>query len=88
MWSPSAKVPMPRYFFNIIAGDGIREDFEGTELPSLEHARIEAIEDARALMSNAILLGEDISSRGLEICNESGDVLLSMAFIDAIKPTA
>lgn len=79
---------MPRYFFNIIAGDGIREDFEGTELPSLEHARIEAIEDARSLMSNAILVGEDISSRGMEIRNQNGEVLLSMAFMDAIKPTA
>lgn len=79
---------MPRYYLNIIAGDGIRQDLEGTELPSLEHARIEALEEARALMSDAILLGEDISSRSLEICSENGEVLLSMAFMDAIKPTA
>ncbi|WP_432442949.1 DUF6894 family protein [Rhizobium laguerreae] len=49
---------------------------EGTELPSLEQAREEATEDARALMSDAILLGQDISSRRLEICNEAGDALL------------
>jgi hypothetical protein len=77
---------MPRYYFNIVTGDGIREDFEGSELPSLDHARIEAIEDARSLMSDAILLGQDISSRRLEIYNEAGDVLLTVAFADAIKP--
>ncbi|MBY3266868.1 hypothetical protein HFO15_35515 [Rhizobium laguerreae] len=79
---------MPRYYFNIIAGDGFRQDFEGTELPSLEDAKAEAIEDARALMSDAILLGQDISSRRLEICNEAGDVLLTVLFKDAIKPVA
>ncbi len=77
---------MPLFYFNIIAGDGIREDLEGTELPSLENARLEAIEDARTLMSDAILLGQDISSRRLEICNEAGDVLLTLPFKDAIKP--
>ncbi|MBY3088368.1 hypothetical protein HFO63_27845 [Rhizobium laguerreae] len=79
---------MPRYYFNIIAGDGFRQDLEGTELPSLEDAKAEAIEDARALMSGAILLGQDISSRRLEICNEAGDVLLTVLFKDAIKPVA
>ncbi|MBY3348471.1 DUF6894 family protein [Rhizobium laguerreae] len=79
---------MPRYYFNIIAGDGFRQDLEGTELPSLEDAKAEAIEDARALMSGAILLGQDISSRRLEICNEAGDVLLTVLFKEAIKPVA
>ncbi|WP_376777737.1 MULTISPECIES: hypothetical protein [Rhizobium] len=37
-------------------------------------------------MSDAILLGQDISSRRLEICNEAGDALLTLAFADAIKP--
>ncbi|MBY3369236.1 DUF6894 family protein [Rhizobium laguerreae] len=79
---------MPRYYFNIIAGDGFRQALEGTELPSLEDAKAEAIEDARALMSGAILLGQDISSRRLEICNEAGDVLLTVLFKEAIKPVA
>jgi hypothetical protein len=86
MSSSNSKVPMPRYYFNIIAGDGIREDLEGTELPSLEDANAEAIEDARTLMSDAVLLGQDISSRRVEICNEAGDVLLTVSFKDAIKP--
>ncbi|WP_432416994.1 DUF6894 family protein [Rhizobium leguminosarum] len=54
------------------------------ELPSLEQAREEALEGARALISDSILLGH--SSRRLEICNEAGDALLTLAFADAIKP--
>lgn len=77
---------MPRFYFNIVAGDDTREDIEGSEFSSLEHARTEAIEDARTLMSNAILLGQDISSRRLNICSEEGEVLLTVQFADAIKP--
>ena len=69
MLSLNSKIPMPGFYVNVIAGDGIREDLGGTEIPSLE--------DARTLMSDAILLGRDISSRRLEICNEAGDVLLT-----------
>jgi hypothetical protein len=85
MLSSNSKVPMPNYFSNIIAGDGIREDLDGTELPSLAYAKAEAIEDARALMSDAILLDQDISSRRVEICNEAGDVLRDSAWLTALQ---
>jgi hypothetical protein len=65
-----------------------RRDFEGSDLADLEQARLEALDDARALMSDAIRLGQDISSRRVEICNEAGDILLKVPFADAIKPTA
>jgi hypothetical protein len=79
---------MPRFYFNVIAQDGKRRDFEGSDLADLEQARLEALDDARALMSDAIRLGQDISSRRVEICNEAGDILLKVPFADAIKPTA
>lgn len=79
---------MPRYYFNVVAGHGVREDLEGSDLPDLEHAWAEAIEDARSLMSDAVLRGEDISCRRLDICNEAGEVLLTVPFKDGIKPTA
>jgi hypothetical protein len=75
---------MPRFFFNTIGSD-IVVDPEGAELRSLAEARIEALEDARALMSQAILQGHDISGRRVEICNEAGQVLLVVPFADAIK---
>lgn len=74
-----------RYYFNMISHAGALNDHEGTELTSLEVARREAIEDARTLMSMAILEGRDISDRSIEICNCAGEVLLIVAFRDAIR---
>ena len=75
---------MPRFFFNMIGREKVH-DLEGTELPSLAEARTEALEDARVLMSEAILEGFDISSHQIEICNEADEVLLVVPFSDAIK---
>ena len=73
---------MPRYYFNVIAGDGAHKDLEGSDLLGLDQARAEAIEDARSLMSDAIIRGEDISSRRLEICDDDGEVLFTVPFKD------
>jgi hypothetical protein len=74
-----------RYFFNILTPSGVVEDIEGSELPSLEEARAEAIKDIRFLMSAAIRQGRDISSRSIEICNEAGDVVTVVGFQEAIS---
>ncbi|MBY5354595.1 hypothetical protein HFO94_13815 [Rhizobium leguminosarum] len=76
---------MPRFYFNILSEAGSLEDWEGTELPDLDAARMEAVRDARALMSSAVLLGYDITSRSIEIRNEAGDILLVLPFSEAIK---
>jgi len=73
-----------RYHFNVISASGTLNDREGSELPSLADARREAIEDARFLMSAAVLEGRDISGRSIEICNEAGDVLLVVPFSEAL----
>jgi hypothetical protein len=74
-----------RYFFNILTPSGVVEDIEGSELPSLDEARAEAIKDIRFLMSAAIRQGRDISGRSMEVCNEAGDVLMIIAFREAIS---
>jgi hypothetical protein len=76
---------MPRFHFNILSEAGSLDDWEGTELADLAAARIEAVRDARALMSSAVLLGYDIASRSVEIRNETGDILLVMPFSEAVK---
>ncbi|MBB3161356.1 hypothetical protein FHS25_001805 [Rhizobium laguerreae] len=76
---------MPRFYFNILSEAGSLEDWEGTELPDPDAARIEAVRDARALMSSAVLLGYDIASRSVEIRNETGDILLVLPFSEAVK---
>ncbi|MDQ0322210.1 hypothetical protein QO002_004416 [Pararhizobium capsulatum DSM 1112] len=60
---------MPRYFFNIMTANGPIDDPEGTELDDLGQARIEAIADARALMSTAMREGRTIFGRSIEICD-------------------
>jgi hypothetical protein len=76
--------PSTRYHFNVILASGALNDYEGSELPSLDEARREALEDAKFLMSAAILEGRDISSRKIEVCNEAGDVLLVVPFREAL----
>jgi hypothetical protein len=72
-----------RYYFNVIKSSETVHDREGTDLPSLEAARAYAIEDARMLMSMAILEGHDISSREIEVTNDDGEVVLILPFREA-----
>jgi hypothetical protein len=73
-----------RYYFNIITLSETIHDREGTELSSLQAARTHAIDDARGLMSTAVLEGRDISGRHIEITNEAEEVLLIVAFREAL----
>ena len=77
---------MPRFFFNISTRTTIIRDEEGTELADLDAARCEAINDARGMMSTAILEGRDISHRHIEICDAVGTVLLKVTFSEAYEP--
>ena len=79
---------MPRYHFNILTESGPIVDDEGTELRDLDHARTEAIADARALMSVAMSDGRTIFGRSIAICNEAGDVMMVVPFSDAVKSSS
>jgi hypothetical protein len=76
---------MQRFYFNILSEAGLVEDLEGTELPDLEAARLEAIEDARQLMSDAVRIGYDIAARSVEVRNEAGEMVLLVPFAEALK---
>ncbi|MBU1314788.1 MAG: hypothetical protein KJ947_17950 [Alphaproteobacteria bacterium] len=75
---------MPKYFFHHVTKAGQVRDLEGSELPDLDHARTEAVLDARSLMSDAIRQGRDISSRSIQISDEQGTVLLTVLFADTV----
>jgi uncharacterized protein YoaH (UPF0181 family) len=76
---------MARYFFNVIAAADSIVDLEGSELPNMQSARTEGIEQIRELMADAIRSGFDISSRRIEIRDGSGTLLATMPFTDAIR---
>ena len=75
---------MPRYFFNLVGSETVT-DLEGTELPSLDDAREEAMRDARGIMSHAVLAGHDVSSRQIEIRNEDGLLLAVVQFSETVS---
>ncbi|MCZ7486156.1 MULTISPECIES: DUF6894 family protein [Rhizobium/Agrobacterium group] len=75
---------MPRFFFNVISGQHLLDDQEGSELPSLDQAIEEAVKDARALMSEAILQGRDISEGCIIIRNKQHELLKVVRFADAL----
>ncbi|NHT78579.1 hypothetical protein G8E10_23020 [Rhizobiaceae bacterium CRRU44] len=76
---------MPIFHLNISTRTTVIPDEEGSELADLDAARREAIMDARALMSAAILQGRDISHRQIEICDADGDLLMEVPFSEAYE---
>ena len=77
---------MQRFFFHVITAAYVVRDEDGSVLPDIHTARAEAIEDARVLISDAALLGRDVSGRSMAICDEAGNTLLALPFKDALTP--
>jgi hypothetical protein len=75
---------MPRYYFHIALGAKTIRDEEGTELADIDAARSEALQDARAIMSEAIRQGYDVSGRSIRIADEAGKIILVVPFASAI----
>ena len=76
---------MPRYYLHIRNGTGFVADPEGTVVPSLEEARLRAIEGARSLLSAELCTGElDLRGR-IEIADERNHVVLVVPFHNAVR---
>ncbi|OWO94879.1 hypothetical protein B5E41_10725 [Rhizobium esperanzae] len=75
---------MPRFCFNVASGTGTVVDPEGSQLATIEDAGREAVQDERALMSQAVLSGKDTSARKIHIYDEQGTLLLIVPFADTI----
>jgi hypothetical protein len=75
---------MPRYYFDVMSGNSVLEDMEGSELVDLTHAVAEALEDARALMSEAVRQGHDISDGSMVIRDGDRTLLKVVRFADAL----
>jgi hypothetical protein len=76
---------MPRYFFNAYNAFGFARDEEGKELPNLHDARAVAVDAARSLISADVRSGSlDLNGR-IEVTDETGRILLSIDFSQAIE---
>ena len=74
---------MPRFFFHLY-NDVFAADEEGRELPDADAARAVAVAEAREMMADGVLKGEITLSHRIEIADESGAVVGTVAYRDAV----
>ena len=71
---------MPRFFFHLHNDIQVHDDV-GTELPSLDEARIKGVGAARGIMAEDIVMAGHITlSHRITIANRAGKELLELPF--------
>jgi hypothetical protein len=72
---------MPRYFFNVRAGEEILpDDEEGQELATMDDVRREALAGAREILSEAAFAGTAGGlDHDIEVTDENGIIVLRQA---------
>jgi uncharacterized protein DUF6894 len=75
---------MPRYFFHLRDRAQRLQDEEGRELPNVETARKVAVMNARAIICDEVLQGTVSLGETIEVEDEAGRALLSVAFSEAV----
>ena len=74
---------MSRYFFNVY-DDIIAVDEEGTELPNLAAARLQALHGARDLICEQVRHGYFVLSHWIEVKDEQDEQVLTLTFREAV----
>jgi hypothetical protein len=73
-----------RYFFNIRDSLGLIRDEEGSELCGIMAARREAADSARDFAMDDLRCGNAVQARNIEITDEQGAILESLAVRDIL----
>jgi hypothetical protein len=63
---------MARFYFHLQEGGNLLEDSDGTDLPDVDAARLEAILAARDILSDAIRTGRGKVAEAFVIADEAG----------------
>lgn len=74
---------MPRFYFNL-RNDLVVDDEEGMELSDLATAREYALRNARSIAAENVLRGHLNLTHRIEIADETGLVVGTLSFKDAI----
>ena len=74
---------MPRFFFNLRNEISV-EDKEGQDLPDSDRAREVAVHHARGIMSEDVKDGRLVLRDEIDVVDEQGETILTLAFRDAI----
>ncbi|MGV2103929.1 DUF6894 family protein [Rhizobium sp. 21-4511-3d] len=77
---------MSRYYFNLRHLDRVLPDPDGSELASLEDARLEAVEVLLDLVANSIAARSRDIPLGVEVADDDGAVLLAISLQDVLPP--
>lgn len=71
---------MPRFYFHIQRDGILILDPEGSPYPSLDTARVAAVEAIHELVADRIRCGKQIGADEMKICDEAGTVLEIVSF--------
>jgi hypothetical protein len=78
---------VPHFRFHFRYGEAVEVDPEGFDLPDLRAAKIEALESARHLVSEAVRFANDAVPDAIVIESEEGRELLTVPVTDVLpKP--
>jgi hypothetical protein len=78
------RLRMPHYFFHLYNGI-VTSDDEGLDLPDLQAARANGIKEAREMMIETVAEGWINLSHRIDIADESGAVLATVSFAEAVR---
>lgn len=77
---------MPRFFFHFTSQDDVIRDEIGTVFPSLEAAYLDGCQSALEMSIDKLRIRDDPTNDSVEITDESGRVLLSIPFLEVLRP--
>ena len=75
---------MARYYFHIKDGAELIKDPEGSELPTRDAARRQALKSARELWADAIKSGKSLAADAVIIADEYGGTLTFVPMNEAL----
>ncbi|MCU1483108.1 MAG: hypothetical protein JWQ19_3894 [Subtercola sp.] len=75
---------MPIYFFHVRDGELLLKDGDGTDLPSLDAAVVEARESAREIAADSLRSKERVDGRTIEITTAEGQILNTVCMRDVL----
>ena len=75
---------MPRYYLSVRYRDHLFQDEEGEDIPSAIEMKVRALETARDLIRTPFLAIPDWLDCTLEVTDETGTMVLSIPFPDAL----
>jgi hypothetical protein len=75
---------MRRFYFHLKSAGELVPDDEGLELPSLDEAKREALQDARELLAEAIKAGSPKVHEALIIADEAGRTLHELPLVEVL----